>query len=856
MADVEKILWKTTAVVAAAAVFAAAVTLLGYFGAGQPIDTYPESFDAQGASALLAGMLSASAAILAISFTLNYVVLSNVSQRYSSRLVESYTEQLAGVFAAFVSMVAFSAALLLALGLLPAWFAAPAVLALTVWFFAALWLFARGFIHMMRVVSPHNFKDAQEKILAEMVGSRGEDRRAQSLREKPSQDRMRALGDTAVKSLASNDDDVCVACVEALYGVAEAFLNKKRDRPKEYEVVSDAGDGLSRNAHALYAAREFVRILHASTGAGNSPVTQSVLEKFYKMTELAMRDGNNLNVIAELYDTARSKGSLYLQLLERVVDAGGKYDKIYAIKHLAGLPYLSVSRGRPMEFAEQFITYHVFRSVVIIIERGDFDLFKEVLRLFSSRVFFNGEGIQHRIKAGIRSRFRGSDPALLDRILFELDNGVKKDFGRIPALKKEIEDLAETRPSGGGSVSEDMDNLYACSLLWGTFFRIACYLIGKGGEYGAYLHELWNHTNPAGQPYRSANEPPCSKDVDWNSMYAIWHGFGGSGRLEIWDNPIMYAPHYRKYAALHMLREGEIWRVPTDEEIARWGQSGSEHALRHHYEIAYEMDAGAFLEALGSLSPKLLEQTLPGLDVTERFTSVSAKLNQFKDGRERLIEKLAGAMPLDGERTEMWKDMVRQAYSEHSRAESIARVKYDEQLRGAERVSEQDSAPRESLVKKSNMLPDDSLGEDGAGAELEKILDAVGNGAIRARTDPGKLADSIKACVRKIRDAGRSPSVALVSLDHRGQIPETYATDTIHAGGAPIRIIDAPIPPGTTFILDPDCVQVAYKAKDKAGRIRLEVKSAGTDQVTMDLSTFLSVKILDGGGAAKITFDA
>ena len=852
----DKILWQATAAVAAAAVFATAVTLSGYFGAGQSIGAYPESFDAQGASALLAGMLSASAAILAISFTLNYVVLSNVSQRYSSRLVGSYTGRLAGVFVAFVSMVAFSAALLLAINLLPAWLAASAVLAIAVCFFAAVWLFARGFIHMMRVVSPHNFiKDAQDKIVADMVGSRGEDLHVQSLREKPSRDMIRALGDTAVKSLASDDDDVCVACVEALYGVGEEFLNRKKSRPKEYEVRSEA-DGPSRNAHAICAAREFVRILHASTGAGNSPVTQSVLEKFYKMTALAMRDENNEDVIAELYDTARSRGSLYLQLLERVADAGGKYDKIYAMNHLAGLPYLSVSRGQPMEFAEQFITYHVFRSVVIIIERGDFDLFKEVLRTFSSRVFFNGEGVRHRIKAGIRSRFRGSDPALLDRILFELDNGVKKDFGRIPALKKEIEDFAETRPGAGGSVSKDMDRLYACSLLWGTFFRIACYLIGKGGEYGAYLHELWNHTNPAGQPYRSANEPPCSKDVDWNSMYAIWHGFGGSGRLEIWDNPIMYAPHYRKYAALHMLREGEIWRAPTDEEIARWGQIGSEHALRHHYEIAYEMDAGAFLEALGSISPKLLEQTLPGLDVAARLATVRAKLERFEDGRERLIEKLAGAMPLDGERTEMWKDMVRQAYAEHTKAEELARVRYDEQLRGAERVGEQDSAPRESLVKTSNMVLDDSLGEDGTGAELEKILDAVGNGAIRVLTDPGKLAGAIEESVKKMRDAGRSPSVALVSLDHRAQIPDTYATDTIRAGGAPIRIIDAPMPSGTTLILDPDCVQVTYKAKDKAGRIRLEVQGTGTDQITMELSMYLSIRILDGGGAAKITSDA
>ena len=204
----------------------------------------------------------------------------------------------------------------------------------------------------------------------------------------------------------------------------------------------------------------------------------------------------------------------------------------------------------------------------------------------------------------------------------------------------------------------------------------------------------------------------------------------------------------------------------------------------------------------------------------------------------------------------MWKDMVRHAYSEHTKAETIARVKYDEQLRDAERAGKQDGVPRESLVKNSNMLPDGALGEDGAGDELEKILDAVGNSATRVLPDPGKLAGEIEARVKEMREAGRNPSVALVSLDHRNQIPETYATDTIRAGGEPIPIIDAPIPSGTTFILDPDCVEVTYKAKDKAGRIRLDVQDTGTDEITMDLSTFLSVKILDGRGAAKITSDA
>ena len=886
----ERLLWKITALLIAVAAAATVPVASDYLraepgracpdaqdkdglcaevylgGIQHAVAFYPESFDVQGAYALLAGILSASAAVLAISFALNQIVLSNISQRYSSRLVEWYTGQPTDVFTAFVLMVAASAALLLALNSLPAWLAAPAVLFLTVHLFASLWLFARGFIRMMRVISPYNFiKYTQEKILAEMVGSRGKNVRVQSLREKPSQEKIRALGDTAVKSIATNDDDVCVACVDALYGVAEAFLHRKRGNPREYAVVNDEGAGLSCNAHAVSVAKEFARILNASTGAGNSPITQSVLKKFYKMTELAMQDEHNEDVISHLYDTANVKGSLYLQLVERAVDAGSKYDKIYAMRHLADLPYAAVTGGRRMEFVEQFVIYHMFRSVVMIIERRDFDLFKEVIHLFShNRLFGHMEGVRVVAKAEISRHCAGSDSASLDRILFELDNGAKKDFGTIRALKDEVENLAKTRPEAeeaqdgaGGNVSMYMDRLYAYNLLWGTFFRVACYLIGKGGEYGAYLHELWSHTNPAGQPYRSANEPPCSKDVEWNTLYSVWHGHDGSGGLEISDNGSMYAPHYREYAVLHMLREDKIWHVPTDGEIARWAKSGSEHALRHHYEIASVMDAGPFLKALGSLSPELLEEMLPGLDVAARLASVGAKLEQFEDGRERLIKKLAGAMPVKDEKIGLWKEMVREAYSKHTRADAIARIKYDERLRDAIPVSIQDRMSRESLVKEDS-IPDGNLGAASAGAEFEEILGAVGDGATCVRADAGNLADSIKACIRKMRGDGYTPSVAFVSLDHGMQIPEILATGTINAGDLAVQIVGAPVrlPPRTTFVLDPDCVEVAYKAKDRAGRIRLEVRGTETQQITMDSSIQMSVKILDGGGSAKITSDA
>ena len=84
---------------------------------------YPEPFGGQNGSALLVGILSASAAILAITFTLNQIVMSNVSQKYSFRLVRRSTKKPTQAFEALVYTVTGSVAVLLVHDSLPVWMA-------------------------------------------------------------------------------------------------------------------------------------------------------------------------------------------------------------------------------------------------------------------------------------------------------------------------------------------------------------------------------------------------------------------------------------------------------------------------------------------------------------------------------------------------------------------------------------------------------------------------------------------------------------------------------------------------------------------------------------------------------------
>ena len=817
-----------------------------------------ESFEAQDASALLAGTLAASAAILAISFTVNQVVLSSVSQKYSSRLVESYAKKPAVSFAAFVLTVAGSAALLLVHNSPHAWIGAYFVWALAAGFFTALCFFALEFTRMMRVVSPYSFiEDAKKKILAGMKGPKGAP--ARPLSEGQFESLARSLGDAALKSLASNDEDVCIACVEALGDVGKAGLSDTGSAGKGAAEMKP-GD-LADKMRACFAAWVLARIFRESARTENSPVTNAILKKLGEMAAWTMRYKGNEIAVGVLYDKDLAKVSLNWQAVERLAGAGGSYDKISAIRHLADLPSAALMGGWYMPYVEQFVRYHVFRSVVAIIDKGDFEMFRQVIDQFVLSIFGNMEGVQNSIKGQVFSHCSDMRDlrAQLDKIEFELDYGTKSDFGRIPDLKREIADLlARASPNAGTGtypdVYQNMDHLYVYSLLWETFFRIACHIIGKGEEYAAYLYELWYRANPPGQPGRITNAPPCSTDVDWNSSYPAWRGRSGFPQIEIADDPGTYEPHYHKYAVLHMLREGRIFTVPEEKDAAKWASRGQYYALEYHYENMGRMQAEPFLEALDSLAgSKLPAEMLPGQDVPARIQSVREKLRRYKDDRRRLMDELVGQMPVDGQKISKWKDMAREAYSENSQAGTMGRVRHDAGLRGGI-VAARDDMPLKALCRKEYTALDGQIGVAVAKAEFERILKTAGDGAMHILADPGRLGDSVRACVEQMRKDGHKPSVALVPSHHREQMPEIYHTNSIDAGGQPIPIAKIPWNmPKDTWILDPDCLEITYGAENEAGRMRLDVQDAEAGTVPMASSIRMSVRVLDGGGIARIS---
>lgn len=197
---------------------------------------------------------------------------------------------------------------------------------------------------------------------------------------------------------------------------------------------------------------------------------------------------------------------------------------------------------------------------------------------------------------------------------------------------------------------------------------------------------------------------------------------------------------------------------------------------------------------------------------------------------------------------EEWQNLVRNAYSKHTRAGEVARIKYDAQLR-----------VRATTLSTSTMpdTPNGELGKQSALAEFYKIFQTVENVTGTLPTKTEDLADTIELCVGRMRGAGHNPRIALLAQDDINWIretrPDTIRGNLMYVGGTCLRmLVQEPATPNG-LILDPDCVEVTYKTKDKARRLQLE---GWLDRpklgLTMVASIDMSVDILCGGGGIKL----
>lgn len=202
---------------------------------------------------------------------------------------------------------------------------------------------------------------------------------------------------------------------------------------------------------------------------------------------------------------------------------------------------------------------------------------------------------------------------------------------------------------------------------------------------------------------------------------------------------------------------------------------------------------------------------------------------------------------------------MRKAYFDSTKADAVARIKYDMWIDANNSLETPIfTLPRHALVRNGDMLLPGDLGNKSAAYEFAEILPKVEDGAVLVTSDTGNPLDAIKSRVRKMQNDGYKPRAVIISQADEDRIlhtdPVAIGRRTIDIDGFQVGIVDVPesVQSKTTLIIDTDCIQVAYKAEDKDDRLQLAVPGKDKAEVTMTSAIPMSVKILDGGGAAKI----
>ncbi|MGY5148620.1 MAG: hypothetical protein ACW9W3_00985 [Candidatus Nitrosopumilus sp. bin_68KS] len=110
---------------------------------------------------VIATILTASGAILAISFFITQMVISNIGQNYSINALDSYLKKKHPhyVFSAWIIIVAFSSLSLFVLNFVPIYTSFIISLVIINGFSISLILFVRQYHDMMKLVNPYDFMD-------------------------------------------------------------------------------------------------------------------------------------------------------------------------------------------------------------------------------------------------------------------------------------------------------------------------------------------------------------------------------------------------------------------------------------------------------------------------------------------------------------------------------------------------------------------------------------------------------------------------------------------------------------------------------------------------------------------------
>ncbi|MGY5148619.1 MAG: hypothetical protein ACW9W3_00980 [Candidatus Nitrosopumilus sp. bin_68KS] len=705
---------------------------------------------------------------------------------------------------------------------------------------------------------------------------------------------IEALGDISVKGVKEDKNNISKKGIDNLIKIALEFLELKKNNESTYKVEDDPifSRQSSPNQYVKYVSKELIRIFDMALKYENEEIKRHLILHSSRILTKALEGDDNWFIIQILFETRGYRGSFYWKLMDDALRRGSQLDKSLLIQHLVSVPQFAILEQKfDSNYLNDFITYHIFRIVQMIIDENDFATFSDVMDSFSNNFSFKDPvDIANDIVYKLYPHYYG----LIDRdyqekfeeLNFLISRTCVRDLSKIPDFIKKLHEYFELILQKQDS-SEDVEKItqiltkihnkigefIISSKLFGVFFRIGTYIISKGMGYKKYLEKLWYYQSSGDERSFYINKTPVSDSIDWNTLFAIYSGIGSSiyDEIDHFDN-FNYSKYRYEYYVMILLKLNKTISLPSKDDITKWNAKNEEYKSRYYYEYASQLPTDKFLEVLDNiilnkndfLSVLRLDET----DTIEnRMNEIKKKLIGLKNLQEKTTENTVLYSKLNNQKIEEFKQQsIIGSYKKGSKIEKIAQINYDTNILDAdcEVIQSEINVPRDSFIDQGiiahifNDMGFSSL----AIIEIYKIYKKIKKNIKPVAEDGDDFLKQIQSKTTELKRKGFHPDTIFIPLN-----VETELMKKQHVMFYPERGLK--VDDETTLyminswknfdftdiiIYDSTQLSVIYKALDTLDVVKITISDIeeGKKAVKFSSEIKLSITLTDENGFARI----
>ncbi|MDY6932485.1 MAG: hypothetical protein SVJ22_11300, partial [Halobacteriota archaeon] len=489
------------------------------------------------------------AAILAITFAISQIIISNLSERYSPYILETYKNdpKTKMVLFGFIIVILASVSLLIINTQISKYYSFLFLLVIFCGFVYSLIIFVDYFNFMFEIINPLEFAS----ILKEVTIQHIEDQEEEEI-----QNYISSIGDTAIKSLQRNEERVSNEYIQILHHISEEFLKLKESDPEKYKITAHYwyyDKSKAKNNVIKYILDQYLRIYKKAVLLDEVEILEEISDRLFFTLHVCLLVKDNDDLIEQIL---RVEYEVCKHAIEKKDQS-----RFFLIRHLVDI--LQKTSRYPQDrieegYLDKFVSSHLFNVTQLIIDHDDFKLFKTEINVFSYLKAFirSPDEIQNDIKSDLFLRREMHQSLRYNREISEEINKkrdylqflikycLSKNFKNKKEFKEELEKFGELvighlekmkdetyfkskilkvsdvitpkkfedfKGQIDDSINrvkkkieeiegKQLNELYIISKVHKTFFVTGAYILFKGKEGKInpeqYIKELWTHAQP------------------------------------------------------------------------------------------------------------------------------------------------------------------------------------------------------------------------------------------------------------------------------------------------------------------------------------------------------------------------